>query len=262
MEIKNINSYKSVGKVIDYEFARQVEILKSGGSVVSETRKWNEDESRTTVMRNKEEVMDYRYFADPDLPKIRISDELVKSLKEQLPLKKEDRIYKYIEDYGLSFNEAEAITTTKVISDFYDECVQILPEYREIALWIMGEMMGRDFVNNMPITPQKFVKVIEMFITNKISRQNARDLLDEVILTQGEPIEIAEKLDMLSKISSKELEGIISQIILENRRAVMDYIESPDRVIQYFVGLAMLQTRGKANPAEIRSIIEKQLNRR
>lgn len=261
-ELKNLSSFRSVSRAIDFESARQMEILLSGGEVAQETRRWDENENATFALREKSESKDYRYFPDPDILPIKIDRGLVERLKSHLPSPKAERIKRYEDEYGLPASTAEILTSTRELSDFYDECVSLLPEYKEIANWIMSDLLKFDLSDGIKISPKDFVEIVNMVVTKKISRLSARDLLDVHIETGEDVSALAGTLDLMSVAGDKELEKIIDKLIFLNPVAVADYAHSPDKVLQFFVGGVMKETYGKADGEKVKELVKNRLKKR
>ena len=260
-EMKNLNSFKSVARAIDYESKRQIQELEKGNKIIQETRKWDDERGISFSMRTKEDSQDYRYFPDPDLLTVKIEPKLVEELKESLPLLQEQRVEKYINVYNLSEFDANILTSTKIVSDFYDKCLKYLQEPKEIANWIITELMKYDLSNNFPVTSNDLVEIIKMVIDKKITRNNGKILLEKVIDTNQSPVELAKQLDMIANITNEQIEDIVKNLINENKKAVEDFEKTPDKVIQFFIGNVMKQTKGKANGAIAREIILKFLSK-
>lgn len=261
-ELKNLSSFRSVARAIEFETKRQIEVVLGGGKVAQETRRWDENENATFALREKSESKDYRYFPDPDILPIKIEGGLIKRLKSSLPSPKSERVTRYVEEYSLPLSGAEILASTRELSDFYDECVYILPEYKEIANWIMSDLLKFDLSDGIKISSRDFVKIVKMVIDKKITRLSARDLLDVHIETGEDVSKLAGTLDLLSVAEDKELVRIIDKLIFLNPVAVSDYTHSPDKVLQFFVGGVMKETYGKADGERVKELVENRLKKR
>lgn len=246
-EMKNLNSFKSVARAIEYEANRQIELVENGEKVVQETRKWDDEKGKSFSMRSKEDSQDYRYFPDPDLLTVKITRENVEKLRSELPLSQEKRIEKYTTEYGLSSQDTEILVSSKVISDYYDSCVALLNEPKEIANWVLTEILKLDFSDVIPVASENLIQIIKLLLDKKISRNNAKVLLEKVVETQKDALTLAKEMDMLSQISQETLKGIIDNLVATNPKAVQDYEKTPDKVIQFFIGGTMKETKGKAD---------------
>lgn len=258
-EMKNLNSFKAVARAIEYESNRQMDALDRGEVILQETRKWDDERGISFSLRTKTDSQDYRYFPDPDILSIRIDRELVEKLKKELPLSQEERRTKYESEYGLPSADAEILSSSKVVSDFFDECVKMLPEYKEVANWVMTEILKLDVSESVPMTADNLVKIIKMMLDKKITRQNAKELLGKVLETNEDAETLAKKLDMLSNVNDDDIVALIDKLIAENEKAVADYSKTPDKVTQFFIGQVMRATRGKADGAKVKEIVASKL---
>lgn len=260
-EMKNLNSFKSVARAIEYEANRQIELIEKGEKIVQETRKWDDEKGKSFSMRSKEDSQDYRYFPDPDLLTVKIKRENVEKLRSELPLSQEKRIEKYTQQFGLPTKDTEVLVSSKVISDYFDDCVKILNEPKEISNWILTEILKLEFTDNIPVTSENLTNIIKLVLDKKISRSNAKILLEKVVETKKDVLVLAKEMDMLSTISQGSIESIIDKLILDNPKAVQDYEKTPDKVIQFFIGNTMKETKGKADVKFAREYIISKLNK-
>jgi len=260
-EMKNLNSFKSVARAIDYEAERQIKAIENGEKIIQETRKWDDNKGVSLSMRSKEDSQDYRYFPDPDLLHVSISKELAEKLKAELPLSQTERKEKYMSEYKLSEYDAGVLSSNKVVSDYFDECMTMLNEPKEIANWIMTEIMKLDTQEEIEIPANKLIEIIKLLLAKKLTRPNAKELLLKVLETKGEVEKIAQENNMISNIDNSQIESIIANIIANNPKAVEDYAKTPDKVIQFFIGNLMRETKGKADAGSAREIIIKLMNK-
>lgn len=258
-EMKNLNSFRSVARAIEYEANRQIEELENGNIILQETRKWDDDKGVSIALRAKTDSQDYRYFPDPDLLPIRIKREAVERLKTKLPESRDARFNRYISKYNLPTNDAEILSSSKVISDFYDECVSILPEYKEIANWILVDILKLDFDEAVPISVDNLVEIIKMVLGKMITRQNGKELLVSVIKTGKNAKNLANAMGIISSVSRGEIERIVDELVDSDKKARADYATSPDKVMQYFIGGVMRLTGGRADGMIVREVLEKKL---
>lgn len=246
-EMKNLNSFKSVAKAIEYEANRQIELVERGEKVVQETRRWDDVKEISTSMRSKEDCQDYRYFPDPDLLTVKISREDVAKLKAEMPLSQEKRIEKYTQEYGLPEKDTEVLVSTKVISDYFDSCVKLLNEPKEIDNWILTEILKLNVSEEVPVSAENLTTIIKLVLDKKVSRSNAKILLEKVVETGKDAMALAKSMDFLSNVSNDTITQIIDNLIASNPKAVEDYEKTPDKVVQFFIGGTMRETRGKAD---------------
>lgn len=259
VEMKNLNSFKSVKRAIEYEAERQIQVLENGGKIEEETRKWDDGKGQSLPMRKKDTINTYRYFPDPDLPQIHICDHVVEEIKKSLPLGEQQLKEIYKTKYDLPEKTIGVLVSDKKLSDFFNACIKIYDQPKDLANWILGELL-RNVKDEINITPENFVKVIEMSNKKLISRTNAVPLIARIMETAGDPQALAKEMDILNTMNDDDLEPIIDKIISDNPKAVEDYKTNPDKIMTFFSGQVMKQTRGKANIVLAKKIIEQKLN--
>lgn len=265
VEVKNINSFKAAGKAIDFEFARQVELLKKGESVVQETRGWDENREVTFSQRSKENAHDYRYFPDPDLPKIVLSEipelnkeVLIKSLPE-LPADKRKRFI----DAGIKSEDAEVYINNREACTFFESVLinNSNPDYVKLASnYIVSDIIGmsknfnKDFALG-GLTTSSFSKLLMMIIENKLSSRGAKDVLKIMFDAGGDPEVIAKEKGLMQKNDPEEIRKLAEKIVEENPEMVAEYKAGKESRLQFFVGQGMKQTGGSLNPELFKKII-------
>ncbi len=262
VEIKNINSFKFVKRALEYEIERQSEILKSGGTIVQETRLFNEAKGITESMRTKEEAHDYRYFPDPDLVPIEITEDLINRVREnliELPIEKYRR---FMDEYGLNEERASILKSDLYLADFFEETVKLVGNPEKVANWLTVEITGisRDLgieLKNSGLTPEKFSSLIKLLFDGKISRTVAKSVLKKTFETGEDPVQIIEKEGLMQ--SEEDLNPLIEEILKTNEKQVEDYCRGKEKLISFFIGQAMKKTRGKANPVELKKLFEERL---
>lgn len=261
-EMKNLNSFKSVYRAINFEANRQIEILENGGKIVQETRKWDDNHGKSISMRKKETSSDYRYFPDPDMLAVEISREDVEALRKTLPLMPEELKARYINEYGLSEYESEILTRENKLSDYFNETLEHYNNPKEVTNWILTEILSRiDSIENISISPSNLAKIIKLVETKEVTRTNAKEMLTRVM-------ENGEKIDDLLKeyggnISEDTLKSLVESIVKNNPKAVEDYktSDTPEKVFRWFTGQVMKETKGKANAAKAEEFIKELLNK-
>lgn len=262
-EMKNLNSFKSVQRAIEYEAKRQAEVISEGGEVVQETRKWDDDKGKTLSMRNKEGAEDYRYFPDPDLLPLNITGEDIARVRGEMVMLPADRRKRYVEEFGLPEYDAEILTTTKYFSDYFEECVSLFNNPKKISNWIMVDMLKlvKDQKEQdeivFPVSPEYLTEIIKMVEEGQINKATGLELLDEVVRTGKEPVVLAKVLGMLVTISDEEILALLEKLKSENAKVVADYAENPEKITSFIVGFVMKNTNGKANNQKIRELIPK-----
>ena len=261
-EMKNLNSFKSVYRAINFEANRQIEVLENGGKIVQETRKWDDNHGKSISMRKKETSSDYRYFPDPDMLAVEISREDVETLRKTLPLMPEELKARYIDEYGLSEYESEILTRENKLSDYFNETLEHYNNPKEVTNWILTEILSRiDSIENISISPSNLAKIIKLVETKEVTRTNAKEMLTCVM-------ENGEKIDDLLKeyggnISEDTLKSLVESIVKNNPKAVEDYktSDTPEKVFRWFTGQVMKETKGKANAAKAEEFIKELLNK-
>lgn len=259
-EMKNINSFKSVARAIEYEINRQAKVLRAGGVIEQETRKWDDEKGKNFVMRTKEQAQDYRYFPDPDILPITITKEDVEKIKETMPMLPDERRNMYVEKYGLPTYDAEILTSSKYVSDYFENCVALYSEPKKISNWIMVELLKivkdqEEFV--FPISEKDLTTIIKMVEDKKINKTTGVKILNMVIESGKDPMTIAKESKMLEGVSEQEIENILINVRDNNPKVVEDYKKDPNKVKGFIIGQVMRATGGKANNAVIVALIPK-----
>lgn len=262
VEIKNINSFKFVKRALEYEIERQSEILKSGGTIVQETRLFNEAKAITESMRTKEEAHDYRYFPDPDLVPIEITEELVNRVKENLVELPIEKYRRFMEEYGLNEERASILKSDLYLADFFEKTVKLAGNPEKVANWLTVEITGisRDLgieLRDSGLTPEKFSSLLKLLFDGKISRTVAKSVLKKTFETDEDPIQIVEREGLMQ--SEEDLGPLIEEILKTHGEQVREYCRGKEKLIPFFIGQAMKKTRGKANPVKLKKLFEERL---
>ena len=266
-EMKNLNSFRSVQRAIEYEAERQAEVLASGGDVVQETRKWDDFAGESFAMRSKEQAQDYRYFPDPDLLPILISDEEIEKVKSEMVEVPASRRKKYTEEFGIPKYDAELLTQTKYISDYFENCVDLLFVPKKISNWIMVDLFKivkdqtqkeqnqEDIV--FPISEKQLTNIIKMVEDRQINKNVGLELLQKVIETGKDANELAKEMNLLVTISEDTILNLLSKLKSENSKVVEDYKKDPEKISKFITGYVMKNTQGKANSLVVKNLIPK-----
>ncbi|MCL2570495.1 MAG: Asp-tRNA(Asn)/Glu-tRNA(Gln) amidotransferase subunit GatB [Firmicutes bacterium] len=256
IEMKNLNSFKMVGRAIEYEIKRQSSVLDDGGVVSVETRKWNDGRGVSLPMRRKSGEADYRYFADPDQPVISIPTKEIERLKKALPrLAHEWR--NELSKMGLTDYDADILTRDKVFLQFYMENLNLLNEPKKVANWLITDVLARCENFRVLISPKQFVDVIKLVDLKKISKKNSLDLIDAIWGTDKDAEKCANELKILGGIGASDIEKIVNDLVKQNQKAVADYTTTPDKVVNFFMGQVMKITQGKADSVLTKEIVIK-----
>ncbi|USG66457.1 Asp-tRNA(Asn)/Glu-tRNA(Gln) amidotransferase subunit GatB [Brevibacillus ruminantium] len=259
-ELKNMNSFRNVQVALEYEVDRQREVVSSGGKIVQETRRWDENNKKTISMRSKEEAHDYRYFPDPDLVRMQISEEWIEAVRATIPELPDARQARYVNEYGLSQSDAGVITISKDTADFFDETVKTGADPKAAANWLMVELLGYLNAGNLTladvkITPAGLGEMIKLIENGTISSKIAKTVFKEMVETGKEPKKIVEEKGLVQISDEGALLQIVQEVVNNSPQAVADYKSGNDKAIAFFVGQVMKQTRGKANPPMVNKLL-------
>ena len=259
-ETKNLNSFKAVVKAIEYETNRQIEVLESGGRVVQETRLWDEENAVTKPMRSKEEAMDYRYFPEPDLPAIIITESRLSNVKDEMPEFADEKAKRFIDEYKLNEMEAATLSSEQELAEYYEEVVKVSDDARLAANWVLTEILRvlkekNISIEEFSVEPKNIGKLIKLIKANTISSKIAKDVF-EILLSENKDPEIIVKEKGLVQITdNSEIEKIVEQVLAENPQSVEDYKAGKSNALKYLVGQSMRLSKGKANPQMINEMI-------
>ena len=266
-EIKNINSFKFVEKAINHEVQRQIELIEDGGEVVQETRLYDADLDETRSMRSKEEAHDYRYFPDPDLPPMYVDNETIESIRRELPELPEQKANRFVEQYGLSKQDADVLISDIATADFFEETTKLADnDAKSSANWINGELAAalnknELSINDSPISCQQLALLIKRINDKTISNKIAKQLLQAIWDKEGNDIDELIEAKGLKQISdSSVLDPIIDELIKNNPNQVKQFKDGNEKIIGFFVGQIMKATQGKANPQQVNEVLKDKLN--
>ena len=260
VEIKNLNSMKAVVKSLEYEIQRQTQVLNEGGTVYQETRLWNDVANVSAVMRRKETAQDYRYFPEPDLHPMAISDEWLQQVKSTLPELGHERKKRFIEKYKLPPYDAGVLVVDKTIGDYFEKVVELTGDPKAASNIIMTEVLRelrerKMEIGQFPVDPARLAELLKLVKSGTISYNIAKEVLIQMIET-GEPADAIVERKGLRQISdTAELETIIEQVMSENPAAVQDLKSGKKQAFGFLVGQIMKKTRGKANPQVIHKLL-------
>ena len=264
-ELKNINSFKFVEKAIEFEVERQIELIESGGEVVQETRLYDADRDETRSMRSKEEAHDYRYFPCPDLPPLILSDELIESARNDLPELPEARKQRFVAQYQLTADSAEALTASRPVADYFEALVAASgAEARLCANWVMGELTSRlnkdgMEISDAPVSADQLAGLLKRVVDNTISGKIAKEVFDAMWNGEGDADTIIDSKGLKQITDSGAIEAIIDEILASNPAQVEQYRAGKEKLMGFFVGQTMKATKGKANPAQVNELLRKKL---
>ncbi|MBU0700672.1 Asp-tRNA(Asn)/Glu-tRNA(Gln) amidotransferase subunit GatB [bacterium] len=263
-EIKNMNSFRAVERALTHEIQRQIKLVDQGGKVVQETRLWDEKKQTTSSMRLKEEAHDYRYFPEPDLMPVRISQEYVQNIKETIPELPQARMKRFVSQYNLPEYDVQILIADKDLADFYEETVRLFNSPKMVSNWIITEMLcllgeERIGIRECQVTPDYLSQMLQMIETGIISGKIGKDVLAEIFRNGMSPEQIVKEKGLIQITDTNELESVINKILQENPRVVEQYREGKKQALGFFVGQVMRLTSGKAQPEIVNEILKKQL---
>ena len=263
-EIKNVNSFRFVKQAIEYEIERQCELIEDGGTVVQETRLFDPNRQETRSMRSKEEAHDYRYFPDPDLLPIIIDSSWVGQVRQNLPELPQARSARFTEQYGLSSYDADVLTASRQLADYFEETARCSGNPKGAANWVMGELTRAINdqncpIEHAPITPAQLSGLIALIDKGTINGTIAKKVFDELWLNGGEPAEIVERLGLAQVSDTAPILEAIAAIMAANQSQVDEYRSGKEKVFGFFVGQVMRAMKGKANPAVVNDLLKEQL---
>ncbi|MGN1110619.1 MAG: Asp-tRNA(Asn)/Glu-tRNA(Gln) amidotransferase subunit GatB [Oscillospiraceae bacterium] len=264
-ELKNLNSLKAISRAIEVEIERQEELLDNGEKVIQETRRFNEALGETVAMRSKEDAHDYRYFPDPDIPPIIFTEEELEEIKNSIPELPEQRVKRFVEEYGIKPADADLIVGDKRICDFFDNATTAYDNPKAIANYINVELnrrinLGEVDMDNLKFTGAQFAHLVEFMQSDKISQANAKTVLREMIENGGEPKDIADAQDLWIKEDNDLLAKTIDEIIANNPKPVEQYKSGDQKVFGFFMGQANKALKGAASPKAIQDYLRKKLS--
>lgn len=263
-EMKNMNSFKAIYKAINYEANRQIELLESGGVVTQETRRWDDNKDASFAMRSKEDAQDYRYFPEPDLLPIEISDEWIQRTVDNMPELPEAKRARYISEFGLSEYDASVITAERQIAYIFEDATKICGKPKEVCNYVMGELMRLmsetgTLAEELEMNPAKIAEIIELVTSGKINRTAAKEVFEAVFKENVDPNKYIEEHDLIMVDNSDEVEKIITQVINDNPKSIEDLKAGKTKARGFLVGQTMKALKGKANPQTVNKILDEKL---
>ncbi len=265
-EMKNMNSFRAIVRAIDYEASRQIEVLEEGGKIEQETLRWDDVSGRTFSMRDKEDAQDYRYFPDPDLVAISLSDEYIEKIRAELPELPESRRKRYLEEFGLSEKDARLLTASKYLSDLFEKAEAITRNAKAVANWILSDIsrilnekeMEPD---QIPFTAEELAKVIQLIEKGTISSAIAKKVVEELFENPKDPEKIIEEKGWIQISDEGAILAVVQKILEANPQSVADFKAGKDRALGFLVGQAMKETKGKANPQMLNKMFKDELTK-
>ena len=263
-EMKNMNSFKAIQRAIEYESQRQIELLEEGGVVTQETRRWDDNKGVSTAMRSKEDAQDYKYFPEPDLPPIEISDEYIENIKNNMPELPREKKQRYMTELGLPEYDTNILTGSVYLVRLFERTVEVTGNPKDSANWIMGELMkllndSQTLPENMSFEFDSLGKIINLVNSGKINRGTGKKVLEKVFTDNVEPEKYIEENNLGAMTDTGAIKSVIEQVIAENEKSVNEYKGGKTQAFQYLIGQSMRALRGKAPAQEVQKILKELL---
>ena len=260
-EIKNLNSFRFIQKAIEYEISRQTALIESGEKIVQETRLFDSKKGVTFSMRSKEEAHDYRYFPDPDLLPVLLEDSWVKELKESLPELPDAKLERFVSEYALTNEEASLLTSSRDLSEYFEQCLKTYGNPKQLSNWITTELLREldndEEIKDFPVTPEMLSELLKLADDGVINRKIAKEIFPEMISSGATAAEIIKTKGIEQISDSSEIEEIVKGIIEAHPGEVERYKAGDEKLMGFFVGQVMKETKGKANPKLVNETIKK-----
>lgn len=265
-EMKNMNSFRSITRAIEYEAMRQVEVIEQGGKIYQETLRWDEVSGKTFSMRDKENAQDYRYFPEPDLGIIKISDEMIENIKKTLPEMPESRKERYIKEFKLPEYDSNILTSSKYLSDLFEKATEKCHNPKAVSNWIMTDITRilnekEQEPNDIPFKAEDLGKLVELIDKGTISSKIAKQVLEEMFENPKDPKDIIREKGWIQISDEGAIKEVVTKILEANPASIADFKAGKDRALGFLVGQAMKETRGKANPQMLNKMFLEELNK-
>jgi aspartyl-tRNA(Asn)/glutamyl-tRNA(Gln) amidotransferase subunit B len=264
VELKNMNSFRHVENALAYEIERQKASIEDGRELVQETRLWDEDKGVTVSMRGKEEAHDYRYFPDPDLLPLIIDEAWIGEIRATLPELPAEKQARFVEAYGIPSYDAEVLTSSRALADYFEACVKAFPEAKTVSNWVMGSILAvlkteNKTIEESPISPERLAELLRLIDSGVISGKIAKGVFDDMVSTGKAPEAIVQEKGLIQVTDTDEISDVVDQVLSEHQTEVEDYKGGKTKLLGFFVGQVMKATRGKANPKIVNEILKEKL---
>jgi len=265
-EMKNINSLRAVQRAAQAEAERQARILDSGQKVYQETRRWDDSKGESFLMRDKEESMDYRYFPEPDLPPVCLDDDFINTIRKSMPELPRMRRERYMNQYGIPKYDADLITQNRLLADIFEKASEICGNPKLVSNWIMTDIMKRmneegEKILQSYLNGENFGQLLLLLDKGEITHASAIQVIDELLKTGEEPVEIVERLNLRVMRDESLVTKTVEQVVSSNPQALNDYISGKKKAFGFFMGKIMADLQGRADPSLVREILTKELQR-
>jgi len=263
-EMKNMSSFRSITRAIDYEIERQIEVVENGGTIEQETLRWDEVSGKTFSMRSKENAQDYRYFPEPDLGIIEVSKEWKEEIRKSLPEMPEERKVRYMEELKLPEYDSNILVSTKYLSDFFEAANKVCNNPKAVSNWIMTDIIrvqNEEDIEEMPFTAEELGKLIVLIDKGTISSSIAKKVFEELLEEPRDPEEIIKEKGWVQISDEGAIKEVVLKILEANPASIADYKAGRDRALGFLVGQAMKETKGKANPQLLNKLFLEELKK-
>lgn len=266
-ELKNLNSFNFVRQGLEFEKKRQEQVLRQGGEILQETRRFDEKTKETILMRVKEGSDDYRYFPEPDLVPLYIDEEWKERVRQSIPELPDARRKRYVEELGLDAYDAGVLTLTKEMSDFFEETIAQGADPKQATNWLMGDISGymnkqQKELGDLPLTPESLAKMITLIEKGTLSSKLAKKVITELLKNGGDPEKIVKEKGLVQISDEGQLREIITEVLNDNEQSIIDYKNGKDRALGFLVGQVMKKTKGQANPPMVNKILVEEMDKR
>ena len=265
-EMKNMNSFKSIQRAIEYEKQRQIAEVEKGNVIEQDTLRWDDVAGRTFQMRTKENAQDYRYFPEPDLVAIKLSDEYINKIKEELPELPESRKARYMKELGLSEKDANFLTSSKALSDIFEKAGEICKNYKGVCNWLNSDISRILNEKEMepeeiPFTAEELAEMVEIIDNGEISTKIGKQVIEELFENPRSPKKIVEEKGWIQISDEGAIKQVVLKVLESNPQSITDYKAGKDRALGFLVGQAMKETKGKANPQMLNKMFLEELKK-
>ena len=265
-EMKNMNSFKSIQRAINYEIESQISDIENGKIVEQETMRWDDVAGQTFSMRNKEDAQDYRYFPEPDLVAIKLSDEYINKVKEELPELPESRKKRYVDEIGLSEKDANALVSSKAASDMFEKAGKLCNNYKAVCNWITSDISRilnekEEEMDNIPFTAEELAELVELIDNGTISSKIGKKVLEELFENPKSPKKIIEEKGWIQISDENTIKKVVKEVLDNNPQSIADFKAGKDKALGFLVGQAMKETKGKANPKMLNEMFLEELKK-
>ncbi|MBI3092464.1 MAG: Asp-tRNA(Asn)/Glu-tRNA(Gln) amidotransferase subunit GatB [Candidatus Tectomicrobia bacterium] len=263
-EIKNMNSFRNVQRALEYEIERQRAILSGGGTIHQETRLWDATQGVTLPMRSKEHAHDYRYFPEPDLVPLVVDEAWIVAVRATIPELPDEKRQRFERDYGLPAYDAEVLTTSRPLADYFETAARRYPKPKVVSNWVMGELLGAlnrsgKEIGACPIAPENLAELLQLIDAGTISGKIAKTVFEEMFETSASPRAIVAEKGLTQISDSSAVERVVDEVIAANPEQLMQYRAGRTKLLGFFVGQVMKATHGKANPQLVNDLLREKL---